>query len=566
MKKILTCLTLALLLAGCDLLPFSNNDAPTVRLTRPGNNATLIQGESATILADADDSDGEVARVEFAFDGRPLSTATQVPYTSSFAPLETGQFMLTAQAFDDQDAVSDTASVSVTVAPAPTDTFNVNVTVSGAGTVTSDPDGIDCGPTCARNFSEGETVVLSAQPDAGESFEGWGGDCSGDVCRVTGDANVTATFSQSEPRPPTAGLEPFTLVSLPDTQGYVCCDGRLGSPTTFTAQTRWIVDNLNALNIDFVTHEGDIVSEADIEQEWRDADAAMSLLDGRVPYSAAMGDHEYYPEEFHDGDTSLYLEYFGESRYEGYDWYGGASPGGLSHYQMFDGGGVTFLHIALEWEAPPAALTWAENVIQDNPGVPTIITTHAYLRDGIKARTSETQACLNWSGDLGADGRPAEESRCGREGVDRDPDASSGEDMFDTLVAPYPQVFMVLNGHYHDNGRRTSNPDIEGCTITDPDYEFTPENYLKCNNGEYHQVSTNSAGSDVYEMLSNYQDYDNGGNGWLRIIKFRPGEGAGGLDRIEVQTYSPTLDTFQSGGASRFSFDLSFAERFGLDE
>ena len=78
--------------------------------------------------------------------------------------------------------------------------------------------------------------------------------------------------------------------------------------------------------------------------------------------------------------------------------------------------------------------------------------------------------------------------------------------------------------------------------------------------------SPNSAGSKVYEMLANYQSYENGGNGWLRIIKFLPGEGENGLDRIKVETYSPTLNDFQSGNGSDFAFDLDFSERFGLSE
>lgn len=353
-------------------------------------------------------------------------------------------------------------------------------------------------------------------------------------------------------------LESFTLVALPDTQNYVCCDGRRGTPATFRAQTQWIVDNLDTLAIDFVTHEGDIVSNASKGQEWRYADEAMSVLDGQVPYSVAAGDHDYYPEEVHDGDTSLYRKYFGKNRYKGYDWYGGAGPRHLSHFQVFEGGEVTFLHIALEWEAPSDALAWAKGVIKTYAETPTIITTHAYLRDGGSSRggrrftQGETEACVNLSS-----------GRCGDPG--NDPDAASGEKIFQTLVEPYPQVFMVLNGHYHNNGRRSSNPNVEGCDIAAEDFTDSYATRLRCDNGEYRQVSTNSVGSEVYEMLANYQDYENGGDGWLRIIKFLPDGGEGGLDRIEVQTYSPTLGEFQSGSASDFFYDLDFAERLGLE-
>ena len=103
---------------------------------------------------------------------------------------------------------------------------------------------------------------------------------------------------------------------------------------------------------------------------------------------------------------------------------------------------------------------------------------------------------------------------------------------------------MVLNGHYHDSERSNTTETSDS--------------------GEYHQVSTNKAGSKVYEMLANYQDYDNGGDGWLRIIRFEPGGGANGLDRIMVRTYSPWRDDYQPGSASNFSFDLDFEQRFDL--
>lgn len=102
---------------------------------------------------------------------------------------------------------------------------------------------------------------------------------------------------------------------------------------------------------------------------------------------------------------------------------------------------------------------------------------------------------------------------------------------------------MVLGGHYYRRGSSDTSRTSD--------------------NGEYHQVSTNNAGADVYEMLANYQTYDNGGDGWLRLIKFIPGGGANGQDRIRVRTYSPTRNDFQPGEASNFSFDLDFARRLG---
>lgn len=69
----------------------------------------------------------------------------------------------------------------------------------GNGLVTSNPTGINCGPTCAAEFAGGMKVTLAAKPDAGYSFTGWLGDCTGTTCTLTMNAakSVTALFSNA---------------------------------------------------------------------------------------------------------------------------------------------------------------------------------------------------------------------------------------------------------------------------------------------------------------------------------------------------------------------------------
>ena len=69
---------------------------------------------------------------------------------------------------------------------------------SGTGTVTSDPSGIACGPTCSALFPAGTVVTLAASADAGTLFAGWSGACTGmGPCVITMDGAkaVTATFN-----------------------------------------------------------------------------------------------------------------------------------------------------------------------------------------------------------------------------------------------------------------------------------------------------------------------------------------------------------------------------------
>jgi uncharacterized repeat protein (TIGR02543 family) len=74
----------------------------------------------------------------------------------------------------------------------------VNKAGTGDGTVTSVPEGIDCGITCTTDFPASTVVTLTAEPAMYSTFTGWSGDCTNTtgVCVVTMDAakNVTASF------------------------------------------------------------------------------------------------------------------------------------------------------------------------------------------------------------------------------------------------------------------------------------------------------------------------------------------------------------------------------------
>lgn len=300
--------------------------------------------------------------------------------------------------------------------------------------------------------------------------------------------------------------EPWTVVALPDTQIYAKRQSRFAP-----AQTEWIADN--AENISFVSHVGDVVEYADREEEWKYMADALSTLDGKVPYSVVPGNHDWVTWGDRSSSIANYKEYVGASNYEDEEWFGGAGPENsdeLNTYQTFSAGGYDFLHLGLEWEAPGSTddpstpLGWAQNVLDEHPDRPTILTTHSYLRDSPSRRTDDVQETSD--------------------------DGNTGQTIWDELVAPNPQVFMVLCGHWPDDG-------------------------------ENHQVSTNDAELPVYELLANYQDRTNGGYGLLRRVEFRPGEGD--PDQIRVRTYSPERDEYEEDDDSQFSFDLDFAERFG---
>lgn len=68
---------------------------------------------------------------------------------------------------------------------------------TGTGTVTSDPEGIDCGADCAHAFVLDTPVTLTGTPDGTSVFDGWGGDadCLDSQLTMDGNRACTATFN-----------------------------------------------------------------------------------------------------------------------------------------------------------------------------------------------------------------------------------------------------------------------------------------------------------------------------------------------------------------------------------
>jgi hypothetical protein len=302
----------------------------------------------------------------------------------------------------------------------------------------------------------------------------------------------------------------WTLVAIPDTQFYAASD-RLSAYAR--DQTEWIAENLDSENIRFVTHEGDMVDDGSATTQWDRIDEAMSTLDGLIPYSTLPGNHDWGVTNDKSSSIQNYTDYFGPARFDSRTWYGGAGPtsAGLNSYQLFSAGGYDFLHLALEWE-PSGTVTdastplgWGQSILDEYSDHATILTTHSYLRDD--GRRAETVQEVNGDG-------------------------NSGNDVWQELIEPNPQIFLVLNGHYVED------------------------------DGEYHQVSPNIADLPVYELAANYQDRSNGGNGWFRLVQFYPGGGEDESDRIQVRTYSPSIDEYETDDDSEFSFDVDFDDRF----
>ena len=169
----------------------------------------------------------------------------------------------------------------------------------------------------------------------------------------------------------------FTIVALPDTQMY-----SNNYPQIFQSQTQWIVANKDDLNIVFVTHEGDIVDYANVTAQWSNANAAMSVLDGQVPYGVLAGNHDMYPSGNVSG-TQMYNTYFPYTRYDGQSWYGGHyGTTNDNNFELFSASGVDFviIHLQFQYNLPTLQANWVNNVLQTYGNRSAIIDAH-YLLD-----------------------------------------------------------------------------------------------------------------------------------------------------------------------------------------
>ena len=212
----------------------------------------------------------------------------------------------------------------------------------------------------------------------------------------------------------TKTVKPFSLVVLPDTQFY-----SEQYPDIFTAQTRWIRDQKDTLNIVAVLHEGDIVQNPGNEEEWKVADEAISVLDGVTPYFLAVGNHDMVAH----GQYPLFNKYFAASRFKDQTWYGGhIAKGNEDAYYFFSAAGMKFMVVCLEYEPSVDVLNWANEITSTHRQRRTIVLTHCYMN------SDNTRV----------------PGRC-------------GEGIWNEYGRHHQNIFLILSGHVAGTGRLTSN-------------------------------------------------------------------------------------------------------------
>ncbi|MBI5692040.1 MAG: metallophosphoesterase [Verrucomicrobia bacterium] len=289
----------------------------------------------------------------------------------------------------------------------------------------------------------------------------------------------------------------FTIVVIPDTQGYRGAGTKATPESTepltnpvFRNHIRWIAENLRSQHIVFVSHVGDIV-DINRADQWQLARECLAPLHGAVPYSLTVGNHDLKSS----GDATLFQQFFPAERFASFPWYGGSytharpeqqvSANNVNSFQLFSAGGLDFIHLSLECNAPDDVLAWADSLLRQHAARRALITTHMDLGILEKPKTEEgfvrdPKGRMRWSKVHGARG-------------------NSPQQLWDKLYSRHANLGFVFSG---DQSRVTA------LTLSQ--------------RGAANQI--------VHALLSDYTS-----SGPLRLYRFLPSE-----DQVRVITFDTT--------------------------
>jgi len=364
--------------------------------------------------------------------------------------------------------------------------------------------------------------------------------------------------------PPAAPVEEsFTIAVIPDTQNYVdytlqkSAGFALNGVDLFMAQMAHIAGKSvsNGGDIVFAASVGDVWQHVNSDYEAAHFDRGVSsagtdrdfaslirpqetqnfeipaaiegyrlLSAAGLPFGVAPGNHDYdawwaatVPEatandappqvEVHFGGFDNFRSAFGSDTefFRDKDWYVSAYDGGSNSAQIFTAGSYRFLHLAFEMQAGDGVLRWAQQVIDSNSGLPTIISTHDFLNpQGERLPSNGANLAIV---DPGFN--------------------NSSEAIWQKFISKNDQILLVLSGHQL---------------------------------GQALRIDDNANGHKVFQMLSDYQGRgqaaldagqahtENGGvtglgDGWYRELTFFLG---GDTPRVKVYTYSTHYQTYSS--------------------
>ncbi|MDP3949071.1 metallophosphoesterase [Microbacterium sp.] len=205
----------------------------------------------------------------------------------------------------------------------------------------------------------------------------------------------------------------------------------------------YLLEQREAMNLQYLFHTGDIVDDYDQMYQWENADPEYRRLDeAGLPYGVLAGNHDVGHQLM---DYGNYGTYFGEDRFAGNPWYGGSFENNRGHYDLLSAGGIDFIMVYTGWGPGDADIAWMNEVLAQYPDRVAIIAQHEFILT---------------TGGLG----------------------EMPQRILDEVVAANPNVKMVFSGHYHSALTRTDQFDDDGDGVAERnvysmlfDYQGLPE-------------------------------------------------------------------------------------------
>jgi concanavalin A-like lectin/glucanase superfamily protein/type IX secretion system substrate protein/calcineurin-like phosphoesterase family protein len=343
-------------------------------------------------------------------------------------------------------------------------------------------------------------------PNPPDGMVGWpGAIVNVDVADRNGQPLTVKLFGRKKNA---SAVPNFTIIGLPDTQFYTeqpqgANSSGGGHNGILKAQTQWVADHRIDSNIKFVVQLGDCVQNGNSNEiEWKRADTAWKTVENPsvpipdgMPYSICVGNHDQGATGTGNPNdpTTFYNQYFGESRFLGRGYYGGHyGTNNDNSYQLFSAGGIDFISFTIEYN--------------DNSDATEQATLQGVLNwvDSLLKVHSNRKAILSSHWIMGTGLNTAFQG--------------PGQKIYDDLK-DNPNLILMLCGHVAGQGRRS---DLFGSTT-------------------------------IHTLMSDYQSgFTNGGNGYLRIMQFKPAS-----NTVSVKTYSPYANAFLSNADGQAAFDLA---------
>ncbi|NIK77137.1 hypothetical protein FHS15_002262 [Paenibacillus castaneae] len=310
----------------------------------------------------------------------------------------------------------------------------------------------------------------------------------------------------------------FSFVWMSDTQYY-----SQSYPYIYQKNVKWIADNKDKINLQYVIHTGDVVDKEYQEYQWLEADKDMKVLeDANIPYGVLAGNHDVGHQ---NNDYTKFSQYFGDWRFKDMPTFGGSYMNNRGHYDLVSAGGNDFIIVYMGWGLADAEIDWMNEIVSQYPERKAILALHEYML------VSNNRAPI-------------------------------ADKIYEKVVVPNKNVFATLSGHYHDAQLKIDELDDDGDGKNDrkvyqilADYQGAPEGGLGYIRLMQFDIQNNKLHMKTYSpYLDQYNYYDPiehpGKDEFSLDLDLQPKTKRVATDYIGVKVYTDQLIGKQSNVSS----------------